>query len=36
MDIGKIGWCGMYWFDLVKDWDQWRALLKTVIKLRVS
>jgi hypothetical protein len=35
MDLRKIGWGGMDWIDLADDRDQWRALVDTVIKLRV-
>jgi hypothetical protein len=31
----EIGWCGMDWIDLAYDRDQWRALVNTVMKLRV-
>jgi hypothetical protein len=35
LDIREIGWGGMHWLDLVQDRDQWRALVNTVMKLRV-
>jgi hypothetical protein len=35
MNVGEIGWCGMYWIDLAQDMGQWRALVNTVMKLRV-
>jgi hypothetical protein len=35
MGLGEIGWDGMDWIDLADDRDQWRALLNTVINLRV-
>jgi hypothetical protein len=35
MDVREIEWDGMDWNDLAQDRDQWRALLKTVMKLRV-
>jgi hypothetical protein len=35
MDLREIGWGGMDWIDLAQDRDQWRALVNTVMKLRV-
>jgi hypothetical protein len=35
MNLRKIGWDGMDWIDLSQDRDQWRALVKTAINLRV-
>jgi hypothetical protein len=32
----KLDLNGMGWIDLAEDRDQWRALVKTVMKLRVS
>jgi hypothetical protein len=36
MDLREIGWGGMEWIDLAQDTDQWRALVNTVMNLRVS
>jgi prophage antirepressor-like protein len=35
MDLREIGWDGMDWIDLAQDRDQWRALVNTVMSLRV-
>jgi hypothetical protein len=35
MDLREIKWGGMDWIDLVQDRDQWRALVNTVMNLRV-
>jgi hypothetical protein len=35
MDLRKIGWDVMDWINLAQDWDQWRALVNTIMKLRV-
>jgi hypothetical protein len=35
MDLREIGWGAVDWIDLVQDRDQWRALLNTVMNLRV-
>jgi hypothetical protein len=35
MEIKVIEWGVMNWIDLAQDEDQWRALLKTVMNLRV-
>jgi hypothetical protein len=35
MDLGEIRWGGMDWIDLVQDRYQWRAVVNTVINLRV-
>jgi hypothetical protein len=36
MDLREIGWRGMDWIDLAQDRNQWRALVNTVMNLRVS
>jgi hypothetical protein len=35
MDLREIGWDGMDLIDLAEDRDQWRALVNTVMQLRV-
>jgi hypothetical protein len=35
MGLREIGWGGTDWIDLAQDRDQWRALVKTVMNLRV-
>jgi hypothetical protein len=34
-DLREIGWGGMDWIDLAQDRDQWRALVSTIMNLRV-
>jgi hypothetical protein len=33
--LREIGWGGMDWIELAHDRDQWRALVNTVMNLRV-
>jgi hypothetical protein len=35
MDLREIRWDGLDWIDLAQDRDQWRALVNTVMNLRV-
>jgi hypothetical protein len=35
MDLKDIGWGGMDWIDVAHDRDPWRALVNTVMNLRV-
>jgi hypothetical protein len=34
-DLREIEWDGMDWIDLAQNRDQWRALVNTVMNLRV-
>jgi hypothetical protein len=34
-DLREIGWNGIDWINLAQDRDQWRALVKKVMNLRV-
>jgi hypothetical protein len=35
MDLGEIRLGAMEWIDLAQDKDHWKALVKSVMKLRV-
>jgi hypothetical protein len=35
INLGEIGWDDTDWIDLAQDRDQWRALVNTVMDLRV-
>jgi hypothetical protein len=35
IDLREVGCDGMEWFDLAQVRDQWRALVNTVMNLRV-
>jgi hypothetical protein len=35
MDLSEIGWDGGDWIDLAQNSDQWKALVNTVMNLRV-
>jgi hypothetical protein len=35
MDVKEIGFDGIDWIDLAQDRDQWRALVNTIMNLRV-
>jgi hypothetical protein len=35
MDLREVGWDGRDRIDLAQDWDRWRALVNTVMNLRV-
>jgi hypothetical protein len=35
IDLREIGWDSMDWIDLAQDGDKWRALVNSVMNLRV-
>jgi hypothetical protein len=35
IDLRGTGWGGMDWNDLAQDVDQWKALVSTVMSLRI-
>jgi hypothetical protein len=35
IDLSEIGWDGVDWVNLTQDRDHWRALVNTVMNLRV-
>jgi hypothetical protein len=35
MGLREIGWGSMDWIDLAQDRHQWRAVMSTVMSLRV-
>ena len=35
MDLQEVGCGGMDWIELAQNRDRWRALVKTIMKLRV-
>jgi hypothetical protein len=35
MDLGEIGWGDVDWIGLAKDRKRWRALVNSVLNLRV-
>jgi hypothetical protein len=35
MDLGEIGWGGVDWIGLAEDRDKWRALVNSMMTLRV-
>jgi hypothetical protein len=35
VDLRDIGWGGIDWISLTQERDQWRALVNTVMNLRV-
>jgi hypothetical protein len=35
MDLGEVGWGDVDWIDLAKDRNRWRAVVNSVLNLRV-
>jgi hypothetical protein len=35
MDLGQMGWDDVVWIGLAQDRDRWRALVNSVLNLRV-
>jgi hypothetical protein len=35
IDLGEIGWDGVDWIGLAQDRDKWRALVNSLMNLRV-
>jgi hypothetical protein len=35
IDLREIGWDGVDWIDLAQDRDKWKALVNTVMNLRI-
>jgi hypothetical protein len=35
MDLGEVGFCDVYWIGLAQDRIRWRALVNSVLNLRV-
>jgi hypothetical protein len=35
MDLGEVGWGGVGWIDLAQDTDNCRALVNSVMNLRI-
>jgi hypothetical protein len=35
IDLGEVGWGDVYWIGLAQDRNRWRALVNSVLNLRV-
>jgi len=33
MRVTEMGWEGLNWIHLARDWDKWQALVNTVLNL---
>jgi hypothetical protein len=36
MGLVEVGWCDVDWIGLARDRNRWRALVNSVLKLRVQ
>jgi hypothetical protein len=36
IDLGEVGWGGVEWIGLAKDRNRWRALVNSVLNIRVA
>jgi hypothetical protein len=36
MDLGEVGWGDVHWIGLAKDRNRWRALVNSILNLRVT
>jgi hypothetical protein len=36
MDLGEVGWGSVDWIGLAQDRNRWRALVNSVLNLRVA
>jgi hypothetical protein len=34
-DLGEVGWCDVDWIDLAQNRNRWRALVNSILNLRV-
>jgi hypothetical protein len=34
-NLGEVGWSGVDWIDLAQDRNRWRAVVNSVLNLRV-
>jgi hypothetical protein len=36
IDLGEVGWGHVYWIGLAQDMNRWRAVVNSVLNLRVT